>query len=344
MRRSKTLLRPLFLFPFLTILFSHVSLGQLSDFKNYNFHKPDSIAANLKSPITNLKGLSESLTNLLSTDVEKFRAIYKWVCNNIENDYDLYLKNKRMRKKFINDSLKLKNWNREFHAKVVEKLVKENKTICTGYAYLIKELAYFANIDVEIINGYGRTIQSNIGGDGIPNHSWNAVRLNNKWYLCDATWSSGSINPQQSFFIKSFNKGYFLSDPELFIKNHYPLDTSWMLLRNKPSLYDFLNGPIVYKGAFNQQLLPTAPFTFHSTVSKGDTLTFKFDSPLDCSQKFIEIQQIRNNTVISAPSKIYRDNYGHYCIDQTFNITGSVDLHILFDDEYVVSYAIKTVK
>src|SRR5690606_27087132 len=101
----------------------------------------------------------------------------------------------------------LKEWNRKSHPRVLQTLLRQHKTVCTGYAFLVKELAYHAGITCEVIDGYGRTPQANIEGDGIPNHSWNAVQLNNAWYLCDATWSSGTNDPQQAKFIKKYNKG-----------------------------------------------------------------------------------------------------------------------------------------
>lgn len=336
----------LYLFTSTTLFFSYGVKGQLSDFTNYNFNSADSIAAiYAKHPIDNLRALSGKLTTTLASDIEKFRAIYRWVCDNIENDYGLYLKNKRMREKFNDDPIELKKWNRKLHPKVFHKLVKEYKTVCTGYAYLIKELAYYANIKVEVVNGYGRTISSNIGGKGIPNHSWNAVHLSGKWYLCDATWSSGSIDSQRSLFLKEFSEGYFLSNPSLFIKNHYPLDTNWVLLNQRPFLEEFLNGPLIYKGAFNHQMIPAQPSTFHVSIKKGESLTFRFSSNLDLMGKSVEIQQRHGSSEISTNySQLYKDSKGLYCLDQTFNKRGVIDVHVLYDHNYIVTYSVKVIK
>ena len=344
MKQPKNL-EPLYLIIFAILFFGHSVKGQLSDFENHNFNSADSIAAiYVKHPIDNLQELSGKLTSSLPSDLEKFRAIYKWVCDNIENDYDFYLKNKRMREKLNDNPVELKEWNRNFHPKVFNKLVKEYKTVCTGYAYLIKELAYYANIEVELINGYGRTAQANIGGEGIPNHSWNAVNLNDKWYLCDATWSSGSINPQQSSFLKEFSEGYFLSEPNQFVKNHYPLDTNWILLKRRPTLEEFLNGPLVYKGAFNHQIILTQPSTFHVSIKKGESLTFSFSSILDLSDKSVEIQQRRGSSETSTYSEIYKDGKGFYCLDQFFNRRGLIDVHLLIDGDYIVTYSVEVLK
>src|SRR5258706_2459615 len=169
----------------IAILISVLNLsGQVEDFAGIDFRKADSIA--LLYPhhsLRDIRGLAEKLSRPLSSDAEKFRCIYLWVCFNIENDYILFQKNKLKREKLKNPE-ELLQWNKKFSPIVFETLVKKHRTLCTGYAYLIRELALYAGLSCELIDGYGRSAKSNVGGQGIPNHTWNAVRLNNKWYLC----------------------------------------------------------------------------------------------------------------------------------------------------------------
>ena len=91
------------------------SHAQISDFNHIDFKNADSAALACKNEsLTNLPELAFKLTSNLTTDVERFRAIYRWVCGNIANDYNLYLKNKRKRERFKADSTKLKDWNDDF--------------------------------------------------------------------------------------------------------------------------------------------------------------------------------------------------------------------------------------
>ena len=109
----------------------------------------DSIALVYKSEsLKNLPELAHHLTSNLNTDAERFRAIYMWVCTNVANDYRLYLKNKKKREKFEDDSLKLEAWNDNFKKKLFGKLRKRKKTICSGYAYLVSELSRLSNIEL----------------------------------------------------------------------------------------------------------------------------------------------------------------------------------------------------
>jgi len=67
--------------------------AQIPAFQARDFHQADSIAARYPDhSLTGLKSLADKLTKPFSTDTDKFRAIYKWVCNNIENDYSLYVR------------------------------------------------------------------------------------------------------------------------------------------------------------------------------------------------------------------------------------------------------------
>jgi transglutaminase/protease-like cytokinesis protein 3 len=257
------------------ISFVHLQ-AQTADLKSINFKKADSIAALYPNhSLRDLRNLAEKLATPLSTDTEKFRAIYKWVCNNIDNDYVLYQKNKRNREKH-KDPEERKEWNKKFHVRVFKTLLESHRTVCTGYAYLIKELAFHAGLKAVIIDGYGRTSQSNIRGSGVANHSWNAVQLDGNWHLCDATWSSGAVDATLSKFVRNFNDCYFLADPALFVRNHYPLDSSWMLLSKKPTLYNFLNRPLIYYGIYDYKIDQLFPETFDIVAVKGKTISFQF--------------------------------------------------------------------
>ncbi|MEJ6791274.1 MAG: hypothetical protein QNK89_00650 [Lacinutrix sp.] len=166
--------------------------------------------------------------------------------------------------------------------------------MCTGYAYLIKELCYFANIESKIIDGYGRSIISNIEKLDKPNHSWNAVKLDNKWYLCDATWSSGFTSAEK-IFVTEYNDGYFLTDPILFAKNHYPLEKKW-LLNTTLITSNFNAPPLVYGETFKHKILPVTPEKIDITIKKEEVVTFSFKSLKNANKEEVSlVEYTRNN-------------------------------------------------
>jgi len=204
---------------------------------------------------------------------------------------------------------------------------------------VIRELAIHAGLSCEMINGYGRTAVANIGGPGFVNHSWNAVQLNNKWYLCDATWSSGSVDTQEREFIKKYDDCYFLLDPSLFIRNHYPSDSTWTLLEHNPSLHEFLNGPLIYKEIFKYKIVQLYPETFEITAMKGKPVSFQFGKNDKAIDK-VELQIKGQSGVFSVFPSLQQDINGISFINNTFTARGNYTVHVLLNDGYAFTYTV----
>jgi hypothetical protein len=300
------------------------------------YHVADSVAATWEGhSITDLKLLSHNLTSNLESDKEKFRAIFQWVCTNIEGDHVLYMENKHMREKTMSVDDRAK-WNARFSTKVFRELVKNKKTVCSGYAYLIKELATHAGIPCRIVDGYGRTATANIKGSGTPNHSWNAVKLAGSWYLCDATWSSGYLDPKERTFVKRFDDGYFLTTPVVFARTHYPLDTTWLLLSNKPSLTDFLNAPIFYSSATKFKIDNVSPRTLDITVQHNSIVRFQFEA---APGEIAKLQLQINGNMLNEDN--YRLTGSLYTIEHCFKRKGRYVVHILLNSKPCLSYQVR---
>lgn len=325
---------------FLTSIFLITSLqikSQVSDFKNINFEKADNIAKTLKgSNVNNLPLLTYNLTLELTTDVEKFRAIYKWICSNIKGDYYMHRKVKRKRNKYKNDSISLLKWNKDYSKIVFKNLLEDKKTMCTGYAYLLKTMTNIANIDCEIINGYGRNTSVNIGELSLPNHSWNVVKLNNKWYLVDATWASGYTDLNKKKFIFDYNEGYFLTEPNLFVKNHFPLDEKWKLLENKKTTTnEFVNAPLIYGKIFKHKITPVSPKQMENRISKNEEVIFQLQASESISLNEFKIQ-ISETKPIKPFSILSKKEI--VLINHKFKVKGFYDVHILYKNDIIMTY------
>jgi hypothetical protein len=319
------------------------SNAQVSDFDDINFQKADSIALACKNEsLNNLPQLSYQLTSHLNTDVERFRAIYMWVCTNITNDYGLYSRNMKKREKYKGDRLKLQAWNEAVTKDIFRKLLKNKKTICTGYAYILKELSTLANLKCEIIHGYGRTSTTNANELKSPNHSWNTVELNGKWYLCDPTWASGLENPVSKKMKLEYIKGFFLANPKLFAVNHYPMDQSWTLLNDEaPSFETFMDGPIMYGKAYRNLSLHTAPKKMHNLINKYETVTFQYEL-----HKSVATNSIRLEVDDGFDSKKFKPETmtiqeHSLTIEHQFNYSGFYDVHLFIGDDLVSTYTFK---
>jgi len=310
------------------------------DFAHVDFSTADRMADLYAGyPLDNMHKLAMDLTQSLPSEEEKFRALYKWVCNNIQYDYDLKLRDKQAKRKLKSDAER-KAWAKSFSACVLKELREHQKTVCTGYAYLVRELAAQVGIDCKIIDGYCRNVNVNFGGSGDPNHSWNAVRLHQKWYLCDATWSSGFVDDNFKF-VQQYDGTYFLPDPGIFIRNHYPLDTAWTLLNHNQSLIEFLNGPLIYKSAFQFNVKPVAPATFEVKTKKGETVSFQFQKGHEFTirEASVFIKGLSTSEIIPVQIEQRRD--GMCVVNYTFLKKGKFIVHILINTGYAFTYSVK---
>lgn len=331
---------------FLLILFlliTYQSYAQISDFNHIDFKKADSIALSYNGEeLYNLPKLAFQLTSNLDTEAEQFRAIYFWVCHNISNNYGLYLRNKHKRNRFKKDSIKLKNWNDEFKKKLFKKLLNKKTTICTGYAYLVKELAQLANLDCEIVQGYGRVSTTNIENLDLPNHSWNAIKLNNKWYLSDPTWASGIPDTETNRFTFQYNEGFFFAEPELFAVNHFPVEKNWWLLKNNvPTFEDFLASPIIYGKAYENLNLHSFPKQMHQNIKRFENVSFEFQVKKSIKSEDIMFliddgfssKKTKPNSVLISNSTLK--------IEHQFLEKGFYDVHLYIKNDLISTYTFK---
>jgi len=106
------------------------------------------------------------------------------------------------------------------------------KAICQEFAELLCELCYAVDIECEII--LGRTKDYfNYTGERLltPDHTWNAIKVINKWELIDVTWGSSP----------GLNLRYLFLDPIDFIEDHFPEDSIWQLIDDPITLDEFYN-------------------------------------------------------------------------------------------------------
>ena len=208
-------------FQFMLFVLVGVAHAQREDFDHINLKPAESLARQYQGEeLDHLPILVNNLTAGLKTDVERFRAIYIWVSHNIKGDYAMTQMNIRKRKRLISDPQKLNSWNAEVNKQIFRTLRQRKETLCTGYAYLIQTMCRLADIESEIIHGIGNS-------DGIKkenmiaNHSWNRVKLEDKWYFCDATWSAGYFDETNHLFVFDYDDSYFLMEPDKFAASHY---------------------------------------------------------------------------------------------------------------------------
>jgi transglutaminase-like putative cysteine protease len=167
-----------------------------------------------------IKSLSNHLTEPYKDTLKKIRSIYVWVTDRIT--YDVY---------------GLSNYS--YILSLPEMVLKTRTAVCQGYSELFCALCDSAGIPCKIISGYGKGSGYSVGQSiaDETNHAWNVVKINSKWHFIDNTWGAGYV--MLSAFVKKFTNTYFLTPPEIFITGHFPKESKWQLLSHTVDIKSF---------------------------------------------------------------------------------------------------------
>jgi transglutaminase/protease-like cytokinesis protein 3 len=177
-----------------------------------DYSQVDKQSATVPSTLKTAPEIAAYLTRNLTTPAEKARAIYYWISHNIRYDVSQLA---TPRVTYFAGERNLLN-----------EVLQKRQGVCQHYAELFNACCKSVGIKSYIISGYTKT------NDKLGNlaHAWNAVVIDGKYYLIDATWAAGFVDNEK--FTAQFNDIYFMISPNEFIKTHMPFDPIWQFLDN----------------------------------------------------------------------------------------------------------------
>jgi len=187
---------------------SPLALNSADPYQAIDQHALSTPASAERSPAS----LADYLSQPAKNDREKARALYRWITANIVYDTRGFF------------SGQVTNFT-------PEAVLQSRSSVCQGFAGLFHALAINAGLQAATIKGYAKGY-GYLPGTGLrdpTNHTWNAVMLDGNWHLLDTTMGSGYLNPQGQL-VRQFRAYYFLTPPEAFIYDHFPLNARWQLL------------------------------------------------------------------------------------------------------------------
>lgn len=123
-------------------------------------------------------------------------------------------------------------------------VVRSRLAVCEGYSNLFKKLCDEMAVECDVIHGYARGFGSSPFDDEAPsdsNHAWNAVNIENAWYLVDCTWDAGHLKGRS--FQADYGTDYLFLKPEYFVYEHFPEDPRQQLLEKPVSAAGFSGLP-----------------------------------------------------------------------------------------------------
>lgn len=206
----------------------------------YDFTEVDkyAISRRTKSFLTNSvkTAVNILIRNYQHDEVRKFRVIFRWYAS-------LDLSSLDYREMRDNQMIYLlfKVHNAEWSiAELIEHLCLIAKIPCVVVKGLLKHEQF----------NFGKSLEANLMG------SWNAVRLNGFWFLCNANFASRSVNEDtnrehrtfknlfKTIIYKrkvtySYNDFYFLTNPEEIVYDHHPINHKEQLLPRPVSDIEF---------------------------------------------------------------------------------------------------------
>jgi hypothetical protein len=236
---------------------------------------------------------------------------------------------------------------------VAETVLQKGEAVCDGYARLFTTLCDYAGICSEIIIGYAKNGTNKPTQKFGVNHYWNAVMIDGKWYLLDATWASGYISFSRDEFIREYDENYFLTAPEVFIRDHYPDDIRWTLLPDSKTPDEFYRSPFKQKSFIKYHITSFYPASGIIETFVGDTIRLSLETDLSENVRNVSPDLLIDSAIFShSPSWIFLrpDMSGKTESQNLHNYIYTVAspdiewLYLLYNDDLVLRYKINVKK
>ncbi|MGQ7946276.1 transglutaminase domain-containing protein [Flavobacterium sp. WC2509] len=217
-----------------------------------------------------MDSIAKYIKNNFQTESDRIRAVFYWTAHTISYDADNMFEVK------FDETLN----DRTIRA------FNSQKGNCFDYANIFNNLATAVGIKSMVVNGYTKWNKQRV--DNLS-HSWNAARIDNKWFLFDPTWGSGYVI--NGVFTRSLNNNHFKVDPEIMVVTHMPFDYLWQF-RDFPIInQEFIDG--VYDDDKTKK-----SFDFVAEIARFESLP-KVDQYLEMSQR-IEKGGMKNQFISMA--------------------------------------------
>lgn len=250
---------------------------------------------------------AQKITSGSNSNYQKIRAIYQWICENIDYDtsYSIY---------------------------DADNCIEQHRGVCQAYCELFYRLAKAVGVQVDIINGKSKNIDGRVGNMG---HAWLfAYTQSNQGMLLDPTWGAGYVDNGQ-FYRRSNCWQWFDVSPEWMILSHFPNNQSDQLLPTPITWQDFMSMPPVNElwldlGMSSKELFQmaltrnlTLPRVYSGNEGEIELITFPRSKTLRIGHFYtfrVKMKSKRafsvwNNNIFSQPDE-WKDEGGN-----TYSIT-----------------------
>lgn len=164
--------------------------------------------------------LAAKVTAEATNDLQKARAIYDWITDNIQYDTDEWL--------YV-----VGGGEGYSHEHDPVSVLERGTTVCIGYSWLFDAMARSVGLDATYLIGDTRGYRGTPEDDAASGfkHAWNAVAVDGGWTLLDATWGSRQVGENADDY-RERRDYYFGTPADQMIFDHLPESQEWQLLDN----------------------------------------------------------------------------------------------------------------
>jgi transglutaminase/protease-like cytokinesis protein 3 len=235
-----------------------------------------------KSPFSKInrgnvnKALS-ALPKRTSSTVEKFSTQLKTVktkmkLNNAETAFLIF--------RWLTENIKYDCYNLVHDIKKIDHLAtgtfKTGVGVCSGYSFIFEMWGKDLGLDAIYVYGYSKSLMD-IGTFSTQyTHAWNIIKIDGVQYLVDSTWGAGGCDGDK--FVKNYNEFYFCTNPEYYIRTHFPLENNnYQLLNTIVSSKEFADMVVLAEGFYGKgfKTISQNKAIFQMTGNYKMSLTFE---------------------------------------------------------------------
>lgn len=311
---------------FLTIFTLFITFS----YSQENYSVVDSKVNLFPKKFSSIKNLALRINKDFNTDSDKVRALFYWVANNIAYDYEYLKRNNKNYKPIekISDEYYEKELTKQ-KIKYANYCLKKGMAICEGYSQIIKNTLDILNIESESISGYAKKKAREIGIiKKRTNHAWNAVKINNKWFLLDVTWAAKNNSDH-------INENYYLILPKDLILSHFPKDEKWLLLDKPISKSEFFFAPIIHPNYYNSGVKINLKTKGLIKVKKDEIIKLTFDNVIEDDIYYFQFK----NEEYSKPFKFIKEN-NKYIVKIPYTKSRNSELTLFHNGESILLFKI----
>ncbi|HWJ30113.1 MAG TPA: transglutaminase domain-containing protein, partial [Flavisolibacter sp.] len=218
--------------------------------------------------------------------------------------------------------------------------------VCDGYAKLFKTLCDYAGIRSEVITGYAKCYLER-GDKFRTNHSWNAVQIDSTWRLLDVTWASGYINYADEY-VQHQDDSYFMTEPQQFVRDHYPEDPRWTLMDQPPTLKEFDHTPFKCKSYIKYGIVSFSHSNGVINAYVGDTVHLELQVKDPERNKLISTDPFFDSTLMQQPAFAFLKPDQQFMNKAIYSYVVQSDsvqwLQVMYNEDVVMRYKLNILR